>query len=503
MSRDLRRVRLDREQRPELLRRDPEPLLRRRCPSSPRGVRTIGGPGYQSAAQFYTAHFLTPYIRQVDVWGGYTAAAGHQLYTARSFPKKYWNRIAFITEPTAHLVGQGIIEKQGAGFVTRDGWNLLAGAEEWVVAGPRAGRPRRRRVGRRLVQLHQPAQPDAARPQQRPGQRLRDVDARQDARPHLPRRLPRRAGGASRRGRCRRPIRPGCVAALTSDNMLWRLHAQRLLVERGKTGRRAAARRARRAITAVDAVGTNGAALPRAVDAARPRRDHVSTTTRGRPRRRAGARTPGGRRAQGGGDGAAGVGRDDARRSSPRSSSPIPDLHTRLAVFLRLAELPASTAAARPLYAASLDADQLRRPLVEPRALHRRAAATRRAFLTEYQGDPTKLAIDALPIALAPRARPSRLATAGGRGARRRLEGDGGARAAGNRADSPAFDGVVWFTRQVDWPAGARGAATGALRPRRQHRARSGSTARASPPPRVDPTRRPQPADLRGAGRAC
>ena len=32
-----------------------------------------------------------------------------------------------------HIVGQGIVEKQGAGFVTRDGWNLLAGAEEWVA----------------------------------------------------------------------------------------------------------------------------------------------------------------------------------------------------------------------------------------------------------------------------------------------------------------------------------------------------------------------------------
>ena len=30
-------------------------------------------------------------------------------------------------------MGQGIIEKRGAGFVTRDGWNLLAGAEEWVA----------------------------------------------------------------------------------------------------------------------------------------------------------------------------------------------------------------------------------------------------------------------------------------------------------------------------------------------------------------------------------
>ena len=91
------------------------------------------GPGYQSLAAFYAVHPVTPYIRQVDVHGGYTAAAGHHLYTARAFPKEYWNRVAFITEPTAHLVGQGILEKQGAGFVTRDGWNLMAGSEEWVA----------------------------------------------------------------------------------------------------------------------------------------------------------------------------------------------------------------------------------------------------------------------------------------------------------------------------------------------------------------------------------
>ena len=66
-----------------------------------------GGPGYHSLASFYALHPTTPYIRQVDVFGGYTAASGHYLYTARSFPREYWNRIAFITEPTAHLVGPG------------------------------------------------------------------------------------------------------------------------------------------------------------------------------------------------------------------------------------------------------------------------------------------------------------------------------------------------------------------------------------------------------------
>ena len=96
------------------------------------GQRGVGS-GYQSLAAFYAVHPLTPYIRQVDVFNGYTAGAGHYLYTARSFPKEYWNRIAFINEPTAHLIGQGIMEKQGAGFVTRDGWNLAAGAEEWFA----------------------------------------------------------------------------------------------------------------------------------------------------------------------------------------------------------------------------------------------------------------------------------------------------------------------------------------------------------------------------------
>ena len=96
------------------------------------GQRGVGS-GYQSIAAFYAVHPLTPYIRQVDVFNGYTAGAGHYLYTARSFPKEYWNRVAFINEPTAHVIGQGIVEKQGAGFVTRDGWNLAAGAEEWFA----------------------------------------------------------------------------------------------------------------------------------------------------------------------------------------------------------------------------------------------------------------------------------------------------------------------------------------------------------------------------------
>ena len=75
---------------------------------------------------------ITPKVRQVDVFGGFTAAAGHKLYTARAFPKNYWNRIAFVAEPTGHLLHQNVMVKQGTDFSDKEGFNLLAGADEWV-----------------------------------------------------------------------------------------------------------------------------------------------------------------------------------------------------------------------------------------------------------------------------------------------------------------------------------------------------------------------------------
>ena len=47
---------------------------------------------------------ITDKIRQVDYHGKFTAAAGHALYTARLYPREYWNKTAFVAEPTGHLV---------------------------------------------------------------------------------------------------------------------------------------------------------------------------------------------------------------------------------------------------------------------------------------------------------------------------------------------------------------------------------------------------------------
>jgi uncharacterized protein len=74
---------------------------------------------------------ITHKVRQVDVFGGFTAAAGHNVYTARAFPKKYWNNIAFVAEPTGHVLHQNILTKNGTNYSDTEGFNLMAGADEW------------------------------------------------------------------------------------------------------------------------------------------------------------------------------------------------------------------------------------------------------------------------------------------------------------------------------------------------------------------------------------
>ena len=75
---------------------------------------------------------VTDKVRQVDFFGGYTAAAGHALYTARTYPQEYWNRTAFVTEPTGHLVGTFVLHRDGAQFKSNNPFNLLASDDEWT-----------------------------------------------------------------------------------------------------------------------------------------------------------------------------------------------------------------------------------------------------------------------------------------------------------------------------------------------------------------------------------
>ena len=77
-------------------------------------------------------HPITDNIRQVDHHGGFTAAAGHAIYTARTYPREYWNRTAFVTEPTGHLAAAFVVSPDGSGFKSKNSWNLLASDDEWT-----------------------------------------------------------------------------------------------------------------------------------------------------------------------------------------------------------------------------------------------------------------------------------------------------------------------------------------------------------------------------------
>jgi putative membrane-bound dehydrogenase-like protein len=175
---------------------------------------------------------ITDRVRQVDYHGGFTAAAGHALYTARTYPQHYWNQVAFVAEPTGHLVATFTLQRQGSNVVDYYGWNLLASDDEWTApinaeVGPdgniwvidwynyivqhnptphgfQTGRgnayvtPLRDKIHGRIYRIVSKDAPPTVWPKLDPA------------------------------------VPAGLVAALRHDNQFWRLHAQRLLVERGK-----------------------------------------------------------------------------------------------------------------------------------------------------------------------------------------------------------------------------------------------------------------------------
>ena len=201
---------------------------------------------------------LTEQVRQVDFHGRYTAGAGSAIYTARNFPPVYWNRVQFVAEPTGHLLGKFHLEARGTDFIAHNGRNFAASDDEWtspVVAevGPdgalwvsdwynyviqhnptprgfRTGKgaayetPLRDKIHGRIYRIaHNKSKPSQS--------------------PTLDKAAP-----------------PQMVAALKSDNMLWRMHAQRLLVTRGNKDVVPALLELIRN-TSVDEIGLNPAAV--------------------------------------------------------------------------------------------------------------------------------------------------------------------------------------------------------------------------------------------------
>jgi len=98
-------------------------------------LQRLAMPGMESVKKIdghYAMHVVTKNLRQVDVHDGFTAAAGHNLYTARNFPEEYWNKVGFVNEPTGRVIHRALLEPDGSGFKEKDGWNFLASADEWM-----------------------------------------------------------------------------------------------------------------------------------------------------------------------------------------------------------------------------------------------------------------------------------------------------------------------------------------------------------------------------------
>ncbi|MBN8248072.1 MAG: glycosyl hydrolase, partial [Verrucomicrobia bacterium] len=201
---------------------------------------------------------ITEKVRQVDQHHHYTAGAGSAIYTARAFPEEFWNRVSFVAEPTGHLLGWFRMERKGADYRAVNLGSFLASDDEWTA-------PIIAEVGPdgalwvvdwyNYIVQHNPV---PAGFQNGKGNAYETV--LRDKRHGRIYRVTHTQGTPTRTPQLAGATPADWVAALRTDNQLWRLHAQRLLVERGQPDV-APALRTLVADPAVDAVGLNVGAI--------------------------------------------------------------------------------------------------------------------------------------------------------------------------------------------------------------------------------------------------
>ncbi|CAN5911335.1 hypothetical protein BH11VER1_BH11VER1_13740 [soil metagenome] len=76
-------------------------------------------------------HTITPNFRQVDVFGGYTAAAGSSFIYSDGLPKRLQGK-ALVCEPTMKTIALMDVRSNGAGYDAYDGFNLVSSSDEWM-----------------------------------------------------------------------------------------------------------------------------------------------------------------------------------------------------------------------------------------------------------------------------------------------------------------------------------------------------------------------------------
>ena len=184
-----------------------------------------------------TFHPITPNIRQVDVFGGYTAGCGHAFATSDAFPESLRESVAFVNGPTGNLTGMYKVERDGSGYRAKNHFAFVASADEWFS-------PIAAEVGPdghlwiadwyNFIIQHNPT-PNNNRGgyDAQNGQGNAHINPNRD-RMHgrIYRVIWNGAPESSISSLNRNGVRK-LVDALESPNQFWRLTAQRLLVERG------------------------------------------------------------------------------------------------------------------------------------------------------------------------------------------------------------------------------------------------------------------------------
>ncbi|WP_373398431.1 PVC-type heme-binding CxxCH protein [Algoriphagus halophilus] len=291
---------------------------------------------------------LEPFLRQVDYHGGYTAAAGHNFYTARSFPRDYWNSLAFVAEPTGRVLHRALINSDGSGYKEKNGFNILASSDEWFS-------PVHAEVGPdgslwvadwyNFIIQHNPTPRGFEN-----GEGNAYINPLRDRQHGRIYRVTYKGGEPSKTFDLKDASADELLEALESENLFWRLTAQRLIVE---SQNKEVIPGLYKLINSqeVDAIGINGAAI-NALWALKGLGELEGTNADAQKIVEKALRHP-----------SAAV-RKNALRVIPRNPDALssilasdlindPDLHTRKYAFLAIADMPFSEEAAGKLLTAA------------------------------------------------------------------------------------------------------------------------------------------------------
>ncbi len=176
---------------------------------------------------------ITSDVNQYDYQGRFTAGSGHDIYTSRLFPREYWNRAAFVTEGTGHLVNQDFLDPVGSTWkVTSNAnaRNLIASKDAWTA-------PIVAKTGpdgavwvldwNNYLFLHNPGSPIGAG-----GAVISELRTKKSNRIY---RIVPADGRLEPILNLANATLPELVATFRNPNFLWRLQAQRLLIRKGRS----------------------------------------------------------------------------------------------------------------------------------------------------------------------------------------------------------------------------------------------------------------------------